>query len=70
MIEKLIIHCDKCDSTNVLHEQVMAKPTEVHKTMSDVVNSAREPLFVGEVHYYTRYNMICKDCWHIVEYMK
>lgn len=68
MSEILIIHCDKCDSTNVLYEMVVAKPPEVHKTMQQVVEDSKKAQIHYDVYYCTRYKMICKDCGHIVEY--
>ena len=70
MSELTIIHCDKCDSTNVLHEQVKTKPQEFHMTMSEMVEKAKKPSMSYDVYYYTRYKMICKDCGHIVEYQQ
>lgn len=63
-----IIHCDKCDSTNVLHEEVKTKPQEIHLTMTEMVKENSRPKMTHSVYYYTRYKMICKDCGHIVEY--
>jgi hypothetical protein len=65
-----IIHCDKCDSTNVLHEQVVLKPQEVHVTMTQMAEEEKKPKMSYDVYYYTRYKMICKDCGHIVEYQR
>lgn len=65
-----IIHCDKCDSTNVLHEEVRAKPQEFHLTMTQMVEESKKPNISYDVYYYTRYKMICKDCGCIVEYQK
>jgi hypothetical protein len=65
-----IIHCDKCDSTSVLHEQVVLKPQEVHVTMTQMAEEEKKPKTSYDVYYYTRYKMICKDCGHIVEYQK
>lgn len=63
-----IIHCDKCDSTNVLHEKVTVKPQEVHLTMSEMVKENSGPKMTYDVYHYTRYKMICKDCGYILEY--
>ena len=69
MNTRLIIHCDKCDSQNVLHEQVIAPPQEVHKTMSEVAAGAGPKMELA-VYYYTQYRMVCKDCGHIVRYQE
>jgi len=68
MTENLIIHCDKCDSTNVLHEQETSKPVDVHKKMSDVASGASSFNTCHSVYYYRNFKMICKDCGHIVTY--
>lgn len=65
-----IIHCDKCDSINVLHEEVVSKPQEIHMTMTQMAEEEKKPKMSYAVYYYTRYKMICKDCGHIVEYQK
>ena len=65
-----IIHCDKCDSASVLHEEVVSKPQEVHVTMTQMAEEEKKPKMSYDVYYYTRYKMICKDCGHIVEYQK
>jgi uncharacterized Zn finger protein len=66
--EKIIIHCDKCDSTDVLNEAIKTKPFEVHKTMSEIASTANQPKMSYDVFYYTDYRMVCKDCGHIVRY--
>jgi predicted nucleic-acid-binding Zn-ribbon protein len=70
MSENLIIHCDKCDSTNVLHEQDMVKPQDVHKKMSEVASDSKKMNMIHDVYYYTHYRMVCKECGHIVRYHK
>jgi hypothetical protein len=68
MNERTIIHCDECDSTEVLHERVVAPPADVHLTMSEVVAKAKVPRTVHAVYHYTEYRMVCKGCGHIVRY--
>lgn len=67
MAEKVIIHCDKCDSTDVLHEQVKGPPIEVHKTMTEMAQQSKINI-TNALYIYTPYRMVCKDCGHIVKY--
>jgi len=68
MNEKVIIHCDKCDSTNVSFEIIPPKPVEVHKTMAQVAKTAEQHIGSIAVYHYTQYLMTCKDCGHSVRY--
>lgn len=65
-----VIHCDKCDSTEVLHEVVVPKPEYEHLTMSDIVTRTNTSSWTHGAYHYTQYRMICKDCGHIVRYQK
>ena len=64
----LVIHCDKCDSTDVLHEEIRHKPPEEHKTMSQIVEDSKKPSISYGMLYYTHYRMVCKNCGYIVKY--
>ena len=64
-----IIHCDKCDSTDVIHE-VVEKPVEEHKTMTEIINDSRTLKAIPAVYVYTNYRMVCKSCGHIVTYSR
>jgi len=68
MNEITIIHCDKCDGTEVIHERVVAPPSTVHLKMSEVVVKAKVPQTVHAVYYHTEYRMVCKGCGNIVRY--
>ena len=68
MSEKIIIHCDKCESTDVLHELVTAPPQEVHKTMTEMAKDNSKPRISYDVYIYKNYRMVCKECGHIVRY--
>ena len=68
MNEKTIIHCDKCNSTDILHGIIQPEPVEVHKTMSEMVNKTGQHFGVPAVYYYTQYSMTCKDCGHQARY--
>ena len=71
MTQKTIIHCDKCDSTNVIHEQVVFKPQELHKKMTEIVEESKNSKTTFDVYYFTNtYKMICKDCAYFLEYQK
>ena len=63
-----VIHCDKCNSDNVLHEPVRQPVQEEHKTMSEIVESKNKPQWQNAVYFYTYYILLCKDCGHRVEY--
>ena len=65
-----IIHCDKCDSTDTLHEVVPAKPQEIHSTMTEFVEKQKSMTATYDVYHYTNYRIICKNCGHIVRYQK
>lgn len=70
MSTKIIIHCDKCDSTEVLHEQIPVDIQEEHKTMQQIVDSSKKPEMSYDVYWHTHYRMVCKSCGHIVTYHK
>jgi len=70
MSEIVIIHCDKCNSPEVIHEPVLAPPTEVHKTMSEVKQHGRYSNTSHSVYYFTTYRMVCKECGHIEKYQQ
>lgn len=70
MTDTVIIHCDKCDSTAVLHEEIVSPPTVVHKTMSEVAAPKSNTSFTYDVHHYRLFRMVCKECGHIVKYQK
>jgi predicted nucleic-acid-binding Zn-ribbon protein len=63
-----IIHCDKCNSTDVLHEQIVEKPFEEHLTMTEVVSESKKLNSVHDVYVYTHYRMVCKNCGYILKY--
>ncbi len=65
-----IIHCDKCDSTDVLHEEVRNKPVENHYTMTEFATKQKSMSADYDVYIYTNYRIICKQCGHIVRYQK
>lgn len=67
MSDKIIIHCDKCDSTEVLHEQIVYPKPEQHKTMTQIVEMTKIN-YTHDVYVYTNYRMVCKSCGHIVKY--
>ena len=68
MNEKIIIHCDACDSTDVLHEQIIIPPPEKHLTMTEMANMAKKEVITYDSYIYSHYRMVCKDCGHIVQY--
>lgn len=70
MSTKIIIHCDKCDSTEVLHEQIPPVIQEEHKTMQQIVDGSKMLQMSYDVYCYTHYRMVCKSCGHIVTYHK
>ena len=53
---KEIIHCDKCNSDNVIHEPKRGPVQENHRTMTEVIEQKK-------------YNMVCclqeilQNCW-------
>lgn len=65
-----IIHCDKCDSPEVLHEQVLGPRQEHHIKMSEFAKQNSGPSMTHAVYYYTTYRLVCKECGHIVTYQK
>ena len=65
-----IIHCDKCNSSEVLHEIIVPPPEYEHLTMSEIVTRSKTVAWTHDVYYYTQYRMVCKDCGHIVRYQK
>lgn len=68
MTDKIIIHCDECGSTDVLHEEVREAPREVHKTMSDVIASNSRAFISHDVYTYRTYRLVCKECGLIKKY--
>ena len=70
MNTRVIIHCDKCNSTDVLHEEMPVVLPEEHKTMTQIANNSKNMSMTHDVYYYTNYRMICKSCGHIVKYQK
>ena len=67
MSEKIIIHCDACNSTSVLHEQIIAPPQENRLTMTEMANRPKTTT-TYDAYIYGHYRMVCKDCGHIVKY--
>jgi uncharacterized Zn finger protein len=67
MNEKIIIHCDACNGTDVLHEQITRPPQEEHLTMTEMANRPKTTI-TYDVYIYTHYRMVCKACGHIVKY--
>lgn len=65
-----IIHCDSCDSTNVLHEPKRTVRQESHYTMAQFIEKQKQPQMEYDVYLYTYYILLCKDCGHRVEYHK
>jgi DNA-directed RNA polymerase subunit M/transcription elongation factor TFIIS len=65
---KEIIHCDKCDSDNVLHERKREPVQENHRTMTEVVEQSKKMQMVHAVYHYTYWVLLCKDCGHRLEY--
>ena len=70
MNDTLIIHCDKCDSPDVLHEEIVSHPQVVHKTMTEVVAPQSNLTYTNSVYYYRQFRMVCKECGHIVRYQQ
>jgi len=70
MTETVIVHCDTCSSTDVLHEEIVAPPVVVHRTMSEVAAPKSNSTFVNSVYYYRQFRMVCKECGHIVRYQR
>lgn len=70
MTINLIIHCDKCDSTEVLHEEIEFKPQDEHKTMTQVVERNSSFHSTCDVYCSKNYRMVCKSCGHIVKYSR
>jgi len=67
MSEKIIIHCDKCDSIDVLHELVASPPQEVNMTMTEMAGRSKIRT-TYDVYVYKNYRMVCKTCGYIVRY--
>lgn len=65
---KTIIHCDKCDSTDVLHELKRQPVQEEHKTMSEVMEASKKMQTTHGVYYYAYWILLCKACGHRLEY--
>ena len=65
---KEIIHCDKCNSDNVLHEPKRETTQENHLTMTEVIDQKKKLQLVDLVYYYQHWILLCKDCGHRVEY--
>jgi hypothetical protein len=65
---KTIIHCDKCNSDNVLHEQKATPVQEKHYTMTEFIENRSKPSMQYAVYHYTHYRLLCKDCGHKTEY--
>jgi len=65
---KEIIHCDKCNSDNVLHEPKRGPVIENHRTMSEVIIQSERPQMVHAVYHYQYWILLCKDCGHLKEY--
>ena len=65
-----IIHCDKCDSPEVLHEQILGPRQERHIKMSEFAKENSGPGMTYDVYYHTNYRLVCKECGHIVKYKK
>ena len=65
---KEIIHCDKCNSDNVLHEPKREPVIENHRTMSEVIIQSERPQMVHSVYHYQYWILLCKDCGHRLEY--
>lgn len=70
MTDTLIIHCDKCNSPDVLHEEIVSPPQVVHKTMSEVAAPKTNLTFTNCVYHYRQFRLVCKECGHIVRYQK
>jgi hypothetical protein len=68
MTIRTIIHCDKCNSVNVLHEIKPSPIQEEHYTMTEYIQLAKQPAYQPAVYYYTQYIILCKDCGHRMEY--
>ena len=65
---KTVIHCDKCNSDNVLHELKATPVQEEHYTMSEFIEQKSKPSMQYAVYHYTHYILLCKDCGHKTEY--
>lgn len=68
MSDKIIIHCDKCDSTEVLHEQIFYPQPDQHLTMTQMAEVSKMGHVSHSVYIHTNYRMVCKSCGHIVKY--
>jgi len=65
---KEIIHCDKCNSDNVLHEPKREPVQENHRTMAEVVEQSKTPQITLAVYTYRYWILLCKDCGYRLEY--
>ena len=65
-----IIHCDKCNSAEVLHEIVVPPPQTEHVTMTELVERESKVQWTHDVYFYTNYRMVCKDCGYILKYSR
>jgi uncharacterized Zn finger protein len=65
---KTIIHCDKCNSDNVLHELKATPVQEEHYTMKEFIEKKSKPSMQYGGYYYTQYILLCKECGHKSEY--
>lgn len=65
---KTIIHCDKCDSTDVLHEPKRERVQEIHTTMSNLIEQSKKMQTAHGAYYYTYWILLCKACGHRLEY--
>jgi DNA-directed RNA polymerase subunit M/transcription elongation factor TFIIS len=65
---KEIIHCDKCNSDNVLHERKRGPVQENHRTMTEVIEQTKKYNMVNAVYHYQHWILLCKDCGHRLEY--
>jgi hypothetical protein len=52
---KEIIHCDKCDSDNVLHEPKREPVHENHRTMAEVIEQSKKMQIQHMVYHYQMY---------------
>lgn len=68
MYSEVIIHCDRCDSTDVLHEEIVHVAPPQHKTMTEIVAESRAASITHDVYHIPQYRMVCKACGHIVKY--
>lgn len=67
-MQQTIIHCDRCDSTEVLHEALPQESQVTHRTMAQVKEASTRPPVTFTVYYPTTYRMVCKACGFISTY--